>query len=599
MKQTLTQTIETRIPATLSAQVDAVLLKTAGCYNHAKRVLVSRKNNGINTNKSKALTEFGMTGRQYNALKGEVDGLFQSQLSNYQRYIAEAQIKIQNRTRRIADIPSEILNAKFIDKKEDRELALFKLHQELTGCKRRNNLAKHKIEKWVELVDEKRISICFGTKKRFSQQHHLDENNLKDHGEWLVQFRHSRDNEFTALGSKDETTGNQTCTIKRNDDGLFDLRLRLPDAITKDFGIYVNLPGVAFNYRPEKLISAVESNVNRANLSKGWEKNTALQARHQANLSSLMERHEQILSRMKSRGDSAEKYEAAKNSYKSKQDRFAKFTKGNALCDFGQAISYRFKRDCKGWRVIISLTNETEINYVTSQQKGAIGIDLNEHHLSVTEIDDRGAIVQAQDIYFREKDYNDTSQQTKSGLGYAIRQVMDLSIATGKPVVIENLDFKVAKSKVSKGREKSYNRMISSLVTARFLSIIKLRCAERGIELIKVNAAYTSFIGRLKYNNQVDFNVHQAAAMVIARRGLGFSDRRLPKQSICIIRRVNQMIFHIPADMCNNDAFDYHRKVREKYTKWYEVSLKALRASNEAVTRTVAPQFSFCEDVPQ
>ena len=599
MKQTLTQTIETRLPATLSASVDAVLLKTAGCYNHAKRVLVSRRNHGQSTNKSKALTEFGMTGRQYNALKGEVDGLFQSQLSNYERYITEAQIKIQNRIRRISEIPNEILNAKFIERKEDRELALFKLHQELTGCKRRNNRAKHKIEKWQELIKKKKISICFGTKKLFSQQHDLGENNLKDHVEWLELFRHSRDNEFTALGSKDENAGSQTCTIKRNDDGLFDLRLRLPDAITKDFGVYVNLSGVAFNYRQEKLISAVESNANRATLSKGWDKNTTLQARHQVNLASLIEQHELILSRMKSRGDPAEKYEAAKNSYKLKQYRFAKFTKSNALCDFGQAISYRFKRDSKGWRIIISLTNEVEINYVTNKQKGAIGIDLNEHHLAVTEVDERGAIVQTQDIYFRKKDYNDTSQQTKSGLGFAIRQVMDLSVATGKPVVIENLDFKVAKSKVSKGREKSYNRMISSLVTARFLSIIKLRCAERGIELIKVNAAYSSFIGRLKYNNQVDFNIHQAAAMVIARRGLGFSDRRLPKQSVCIIRRVNQMIFDIPEDLLNNTAFDYHRKVREKYTKWYEVSLNALRASTEAVTRTVAPQFSFCEDVPQ
>ena len=599
MEQRLTQTIETRLPATLSAKVDAVLLKTAGCYNHAKHVLVSRKNQSTNTNKSNALTEFGMTGRQYNALKGEVDGLFQSQLSNYERYITEAHIKIQNRIRRIADIPSEIFNAKFIEKKEDRELALFKLYQELTGCKIRNNCSKQTIEKWEKLVNKKKISICFGTKKRFSQQHNLDENNLKNHDEWLKQFRHSRDNEFTALGSKDESAGNQTCTIKRHDDGLFDLRLRLPDAITKDFGVYVNLPGVAFNYRQEKLISAVQSNVNRAKLSKGWEKNTQLQARHQANLLSLQVRHELILSRMEKRGDSSEKREEAKNAYLSKQGSFAKYTKSNALCDFGQAISYRFKRDSKGWRIIISLTNEVEINYVTSKQKGAIGIDLNAHHLAVTEVDERGAIVQAQDLYFREKDHKDTSNQTKSGLGYAIRQVMDLSVATGKPVVIEHLDFKVAKSQINKGREKSYNRMISSLVTARFLNIITLRCGERGIELIKVNAAYTSFIGRLKYNNQVDFNVHQAAAMVIARRGLGFSDRRLPKQSVCIIRRVNQMIFHIPEDLCNNNAFDYHRKVREKYTKWVEVSLKALRASSEAVTRTVAPQFSFCEDVPQ
>ena len=140
------------------------------------------------------------------------------------------------------------------------------------------------------------------------------------------------------------------------------------------------------------------------------------------------------------------------------------------MCDFGQAISYRFKRDSKGWRIIISLTNEVEINYVTSKQKGAIGIDLNEHHLAVTEVDERGAIVQTQDIYFRDKNYNDTSNQTKSGLGYAIGQVMDLSVATGKPVVIENLDFKVAKSQVNKGREKSYNRMISLFLISRLVS---------------------------------------------------------------------------------------------------------------------------------
>jgi len=175
---------------------------------------------------------------------------------------------------------------------------------------------------------------------------------------------------------------------------------------------------------------------------------------------------------------------------------------------------------------------------------------------------------------------------------------MELSAATGKPVVIENLDFKSAKAKISKGRDKSYNRMISSLVTTQFLNIIKLRCAERSIELIKVNAAYTSLIGRLKYNNQVGFNVHRAAAMVIARRGLGFSDRRLPKESICLIRRVNQMVFHAPEDSCNNDTFGYHRKVREKYLDWYKVSLEALRAAAEALIRTDHPQSVFDEEIP-
>ena len=599
MKQTLTQTIETRLPANLSAQTDAALTEMAACYSRTKRVLISRKNQGEKTEKANALIEFGITGRQFNALKGEVDGLFQSQLSNYDRYITEAFLKIQNREARMIEIPDAILNAGFIEEKDARDTALFKLHRELEGCKDRINRAKHKIKKWQKLAKEKRISICFGTKIHFNKQFNLSDNNIENHATWLDQFRKARSDEFTALGSKDEATGNQSCTIKVNEDGLFDLRVRLPNAITHKFGVYVELPGVSFNYREKKLLNAIENNALRAKFSKGWEGNESHQERHQANLLSLKSRHSLILSRMKKRGDKADAVAKAKKSYQVKEDRFAKFTKSNALCDFGQAISYRFKRDSKGWRIILSLTNEVQINYETDKRKGAIGIDLNEHHLSVTEVDERGAIVQSQDIYFRDKNYDDTSQQTKSGMGYAIRQVMNLSVATGKPVVIENLDFKTAKAKVNKGREKSYNRMVSSLVTARFLNIIKLRCAERGIELIKVNAAYTSFIGRLKYNTQVGFNIHQAAAMVIARRGLGLSDRRLPQQSICIVLRVNQMIFHVPEDTCNKDAFDYHRKVREKYVKWYEASLKAIRASTEAVNRTVAPQFAFCDDIPQ
>jgi IS605 OrfB family transposase len=599
MKQTLTQTIETRIPAALCVQVDAALSAMAEVYCRAKHTLVSRKNNAVNSNKKEALVEFGLTGRQFNALKGEVDGLFQSQLSNYERYIAEAYVKIGNRTLRAAQIPEDIFNAHFIEDAEVRTRTLFKLHRELAGCQDRNNRAKQQIAKWQKLVSEKQISVCFGSKKHFKKQFYLAENDFPTHADWLSEFRAKRADEFTALGSKDETTGNQSCTIKLNDNGLFNLRLRLPNSISHQHGVYVDLADIPFNYRSEKLLAAIESNALRAKLSKGWEKNSSLQLTHQANLEALKARHATILARMEKRGDKSAKVEKARLSYQAVQERFTRFTKSNALCDFGQALSYRFKRDSKGWRIIVSLTNETTINYQSDRGNGAIGIDLNEHHLAITEIDKRGGMVQTQDIYFRDKRYGDSSEQTKSGLGNAIRQVIDLSVATGKPIVIENLDFKSAKAKVSKGNKRTYNRMISSLVTGRFLNIIKLRCAERNIELIKVNAAYTSLIGRLKYNNQVSFNVHQAAAMVIARRGLGFSDRRLPKQSICLVHRTNQMLFHVPEDTCNSDAFGYHRKVREEYVKWYEATLKALRAATKAVTRAVAPQFVFCEDIPQ
>jgi hypothetical protein len=49
-----------------------------------------------------------------------------------------------------------------------------------------------------------------------------------------------------------------------------------------------------------------------------------------------------------------------------------------------------------------------------------------------------------------------------------------------------------------------------------------------GVETIKVNPAYTSIIGRYKYQKQFGLSVHQATAMVIARRGYRLKEK-LPK----------------------------------------------------------------------
>ena len=50
-----------------------------------------------------------------------------------------------------------------------------------------------------------------------------------------------------------------------------------------------------------------------------------------------------------------------------------------------------------------------------------------------------------------------------------------------------------------------FKRAASSMITAQFLSVLKARCIENGIELKIVKAAYTSMIGRMKFANQFEF----------------------------------------------------------------------------------------------
>jgi hypothetical protein len=53
---------------------------------------------------------------------------------------------------------------------------------------------------------------------------------------------------------------------------------------------------------------------------------------------------------------------------------------------YGLPISYRYKRDKKGWRVFVSVPVEHS-KVATSTQQGVIGIDINANHLALTEID--------------------------------------------------------------------------------------------------------------------------------------------------------------------------------------------------------------------
>ena len=62
--------------------------------------------------------------------------------------------------------------------------------------------------------------------------------------------------------------------------------------------------------------------------------------------------------------------------------------------------------------------------------------------------------------------------------------------------------------------------MISSFAYNKILTAVHARTLYKGIETIGVNPAYTSIIGHFKYQGHRKLTTHQAAAYVIARRGM-------------------------------------------------------------------------------
>ena len=112
----------------------------------------------------------------------------------------------------------------------------FIIHQK----KRRLAIKKHKLE----VLQNKPISLCFGTKKLFKAQYHLKENGYSNHDEWLADWRACRQCSFMMVGAKTYAGGNQLCRLTT--DGQ--LKITVPPCLLKQFGSHVVCSRVNFRY---------------------------------------------------------------------------------------------------------------------------------------------------------------------------------------------------------------------------------------------------------------------------------------------------------------------------------------------------------------
>ena len=347
------------------------------------------------------------------------------------------------------------------------------------------------------------VRLCFGSRRLWRKQYDLVANGYASHEEWLKDWRDARSGEFFVLGSRDETSGCQLCQADIAEDGSLTLRLRMPDSLADRHGKYVTISGVRFAYG-----------------------------------------HEQVLAALASSAD----YAACRREH---GERSARAT------ELGQAISYRFKRDDKGWRVFVT-TETVDVPVVTDKRRGAIGVDLNADHLAACETDGSGNYVHA----FRVPlvTYGKSRHQAGALIGDAVARVVEHAKHVGKPIVIERLDFREKKAALE-GQSRKYSRMLSSFSYAKTLACFVSRGHRQGVEICQVNPAFSSVIGRVKFMDRYGLSVHQAAALVLARRLLRCSER-IPRRWVCSVGNGVRVAFHVPA----------RKRVKHVWTHWGWVS---------------------------
>ena len=343
------------------------------------------------------------------------------------------------------------------------------------------------------------MRLCFGSKKLWRRQHHLDANGYASHQEWLSDWQEARSDEFFVLGSRDETAGCQLCVATVADDGTLTLRLRLPDCLADQHGKYLTIRGVHFNHGHEQVLAALGSNAEYRRY----------------------------------RGEHGDKAARATT--------------------LGQAISYRFKRDGRGWRVFAT-TDMMDVPVVTDQRRGAIGVDLNADHLAVCETDASGSYFNAFSLPL--VTYGKSQHQAEAIIGDAVASVVDYAREVGKPIVIEQLDFRQKKA-VLEGESRRYSRMLSSSTYGKIKAYFLYRGYREGVEVHQVNPAFSSVIGRVKFMERYGLSIHQAAALVLARRLLGCSER-IPRRWVAPVGNGVHVAFTVPA----------RKRVKHVWTHW-------------------------------
>lgn len=422
-------------------------------------------------------------------LKKNLNELKQSYLKTYKitaRHFNSALVQVQGKIDSIKERAKErvsTLSQKIVSlKKTIQKLEKQGDKNRLHQKKRRLFNLETKLQQLKDNQKNGKAPLCFGGKKAFLAQFSLQENGYDSHKTWKTDWQKKRNSEFFLLGSKDENGGNQTCTASINEDDSLTIRLRLPDALVPQYGKYFIIPNVCFPYGQGALLSSLRSCQERKH------------------------------------GDKT----------------------------LGEAISYRFKRDEKGWR-LFATTALKDPKKISQEGIGVIGIDINADHLAFAETDRFGNIINKGS--FPLNTYGKSSSQSLAIIGDASAKVVELAINAKKPIILEKLDFQSKKAMLKEETNKKQSRLLSSFCYRKILEMIQSRAWRLGVNTYLVNPAYTSLIGLVKFATRYGLSKHHAAAFCIARRYLNLSEE--PPKAICKIPDGKNKLVTLPLPVRN------------------------------------------------
>ena len=223
------------------------------------------------------------------------------------------------------------------------------------------------------------------------------------------------------------------------------------------------------------------------------------------------------------------------------QDEFLNYFRASKETRKPLCYNFNLKKDNRGRvYIIVSVTLELENKYVNySTETGCIAIDLNYDHVALADIDEDGKLLESKVIHFDIT--NKSSGAVTDTIGRVMSEVGAYIESKNKILIMEKIDTSKSRHGMRYGNSMR-NQRAGVFAYSKMTGCLHNQAYKRSFDIIQINPAYTSQMGKFLYMKQYGLSIHQAAAYCIGLKGLNQIDRLKPD---------SRLLGLLPASMLN------------------------------------------------
>ena len=234
-------------------------------------------------------------------------------------------------------------------------------------------------------------------------------------------------------------------------------------------------------------------------------------------------------------------------------------------------IPYSVELKKKNGKIYAFISFNEEVPEVSiTKECGVIGIDVNASpfHIAYAEVKEDGNLESSGRVNLNE--LIERSKGEREILSWKVaHEIVNLAKEKKRAIAIEDIK-KLPRGNRGDGRKKLRKRF-QQFIYKGILQKIEVLAKREGIEVVKVNPAFTSVIGQLKYAPQYLLDKDVAGAFVIGRRGIGFKEE-IPENYLKLLKKeefLNYSLYRL-----EEKKKELKEKLEEETNKWKRKALK-------------------------